>query len=304
MIFISLLRAIKFSTQDIARNVWLSITTVVILLLALFSINLLVTLKVVGQAAITAVTDKIDISLYIKTNAEETDILVLRNRIAALSQVEEVKYISKAQALEDFKSRHQDSPEVLQSLRELGRNPLSPSLVIKPKNIDQYDDLIDRLNKMEDDIIESRNFDSHKVLLGKVNAITAKVNQVSMIVSLIFIFVTIMVVYNAVRVAIYTHRREIKIMRLVGASKWFIRMPYIFSSLIYTLMGVLIIITVYYPFLSLLQPYLEAFFVGYSINILQYFNDNFWAIFGGQFVAASLVNVLASLVAIRKYSKV
>lgn len=300
---ISLLRALKFSLQDIVRNIWLSITTVVIMLLALFSVNMLLTVHMISDAAIDAVKDKIDVNIYIKNAAEESDILALRSRISNLSQVKEVRYISKAQALEDFRTKHQDSPEVLESLRELGKNPLSPTLIIKPNDVGQYDELIERLNQMDDSIIESRNFDSHKTILNRVNLIVDKVNKVGMIVSAIFIFVTIMVVYNAVRVAIYTHRREIKIMRLVGASKWFIRLPYLFSSIFYTMIGVVVIIAVYYPFLSLLQPYLEAFFVGYNINLVAYFNDNFLTIFGGQLIAGSLINMFASWVAIRKYSK-
>jgi cell division transport system permease protein len=304
MILLSFARALKFGLQDVIRNVWLSITTIIILILALFSINMLITVDVISDAAIDAVKEKIDISLYIKNSADEASIAALRSKIAAMSQVKEVQYISKAQALEDFKVRHKDSPDVLESLRELGRNPLSPTMIIKPRDIDQYEDLIDRLNRLEDNIIESRNFDNHKTMLSKVNVITHKVSQVGLMVSMIFIFVTVMVVFNAVRVAIYTHRREIKIMRLVGASKWFIRMPYVFSSVFYTLIGVLVIMALYYPFLSILQPYLEAFFVDYNINLITYYNENFIRIFGMQFLVGSAINMLASLVAIRRYSQV
>lgn len=304
MLFISLFRGIKFSLQDIVRNIWLSITTIIILMLALFSVNTLITVDVISKAAIGAVNDKIDINLFIKTTAEEDDILLLKSKITNFPQVKDVTYISKAQALEDFQNKHKDSPEILDALRELGSNPLSPTLVIKPKDVVQYEDLIDQLNKINDPIIESRNFDNHKALLSKVNYVTDKVRQVGLAVSSIFIFVTIMVVFNAVRVAIYTHRREIKIMRLVGASKWFIRMPFIFSSIVYTFIGVLFIAGIYYAFLTILQPYLEAFFVGYNINLIQYFNANFLNIFGAQFIILSLVNMVASLVAIRKYTKI
>lgn len=304
MLFISLFRGIKFSLQDIVRNIWLSITTIIILMLALFSVNTLITVDVISKAAIGAVNDKIDINLYIKTATEEGDILLLKSKITNFPEVKEITYISKAQALEDFKNKHKDSPEILDALRELARNPLSPTLIIKPKNIDQYEGLIERLNKINDPIIESRNFENHKALLSKVNYITGKVRQIGLIVSSIFIFVTIMVVFNAVRVAIYTHRREIKIMRLVGASKWFIRMPFLFSSIVYTFIGVFFIAAIYYAFLTILQPYLEAFFVGYNINLIQYFNENFFKIFGAQFIILSFVNMVASLVAIRKYTKI
>ena len=104
--------------------------------------------------------------------------------------------------------------------------------------------------------------------------------------------------------AIYTHRNEIGIMRLVGASNWFIRLPFLVSSLLYTLLAMIIVVIIFYAFLSLLHPYLQTFFMGYNFNILTYFTNNFWNIFGLEFLLATIVNVTASLLAVGKYSKV
>ena len=304
MVFLSFLRIIKFSFQDIYRNIWLSIVTITILILALFSINLLLAVRVISETAIGAVKDKIDVSLYLKPGSTEEEIMALKGQVSNLTQVKEVNYISKAQALEFFQEKNKDNPEILQALRELGKNPLTPSLVIIPKSAEVATELIEELNKIESDLIESRNFTDHKLLLNKINSITDKVNKIGMIISLIFILITLLVVYNAVRVEIYTHREEIGIMRLVGASNSFVHMPFLLSSLIYTLIGMIVVILIFYPFLSLLQPYLETFFVGYDINIISYFNSNFIKIFGLQFSAVALINALASLMAVRKYSKV
>jgi len=134
--------------------------------------------------------------------------------------------------------------------------------------------------------------------------ITERVNQAGFAVSLLFIFITLLVLYNTLRVAIYTHRSEIAIMRLVGASDWFIRAPFIISSLLYTLIGVVISGTVFYLFLNLLQPYLEAFFLNYDFNIIHYFQSNFAQFFILEFAAAAAINIIASLVAVRKYSNI
>ena len=301
---LSLIRIIKFSLQDIIRNIWLSIVTIIILILALLSINMLLVVKVVGETAVEAIKEKIDINLFLKSTAKEEEILALKTKISNLDEVKEVTYISKAEALEIFKNKHKDNPEILEALRELGKNPLTPNLVIKPKNLDIFDNLINRLNAIDDDIIESRNFTNYKLMLNKIDNITSKVSEAGLILSSIFIFITLLVIYNSVRVAIYTHRREIMIMRLVGASNWFIQMPYLLSSIIYTLIGVLAIMAIFYPFLHLLQPYLETFFVDYNVNLLTYFYDNMWQIFGIQFLAATFINMIASLIAVRKYSRV
>ncbi|MBU4257273.1 ABC transporter permease [Candidatus Parcubacteria bacterium] len=304
MFLLSFARVIKFSFQDIGRNIWLSIVTMSILILALFSVNMLLTVNVISQAAIGAVKEKIDVNIYIKPDTEESKIMALKAQISGLSQVKDVQYISKAQALESFKEKHQNNPEVMESLKEIGKNPLTPSLVIKPKDVDQYQELIVNLNSIEDDIIESRNFDDHKLMIDKINGITDRVSEAGMVISFTFIIITLLLVYNSIRVAIYTHRREIKIMRLVGASNWFIRAPYLFSSIIYTVVGVSAIVVIYYFFLNLLQPYIETFFIDYDINLAAHFRDNFINIFGLQFLVGIVVNMGASLIAVSKYSKV
>ncbi|MBU4455028.1 ABC transporter permease [Patescibacteria group bacterium] len=304
MFLLSFARVIKFSFQDIGRNIWLSIVTMSILILALFSVNMLLTVNVISQAAIGAVKEKIDVNIYIKPDTEESKIMALKAQISGLSQVKDVQYISKAQALESFKEKHQNNPEVMESLKEIGKNPLTPSLVIKPKDVDQYQELIVNLNSIEDDIIESRNFDDHKLMIDKINGITDRVSEAGMVISFTFIIITLLLVYNSIRVAIYTHRREIKIMRLVGASSWFIRAPYLFSSIIYTVVGVSAIVVIYYFFLNLLQPYIETFFIDYDINLAAHFRDNFINIFGLQFLVGIVVNMGASLIAVSKYSKV
>ena len=304
MFLLSILRVIKFSLQDLARNVWLSVVTIVIIVLALLSVNLLLMVKVLGSAAIDAVKEKVDISLYLKSDGEESRILALKNKISELDSVKEVAYISKQTAVESFREKHKDNQEILQALLELGTNPLSPILVIKPKDINNYEDLIVSLNKIDDQLIESRNFDDHKAMLAKINDLTDKASEVGLAISLLFILITILVVYNTVGVAIYTHRREIGIMKLVGASTWFIRAPYLISGIIYAGLGVAVIIIILYPFLNFFQPYLTVFFSGFKINIVEYYNNNFLMIFGLEFLAVILVNFLASLFAVGKYSKV
>lgn len=301
---LSLYRIIKFSFQDIARNAWLTIVTITILLLALFSINTLITVRLISDNAVAAIKEKIDISLYLKPETPESEIMALKAKIANSDKVKNVLYISKQSALESFREKYQNNQAILAALKELGRNPLSPSLTIIPKNFEESNLLINELKMINNPIIESRDFSDNSVILNKINSITKRVNEIGLFIIGIFILVSLLVVYNTIRVAIYTHRQEIEIMRLVGASNFFIYMPYLFSALIYALLSVLIIIAVFYPLLTLLQPYLEVFFMGYNVNILNYFVDNFLWIFGAQFLVVLAINMIASLFAVRKYARI
>lgn len=301
---LSLYRIIKFSLQDVGRNIWLSIATITILLLALFSINILMTVSVVSDSAAKAVQEKVDISLYLKAEAPENEILALRDNIASSERVKEVIYISREQALTDFREKYKNNQEILAALKELGRNPLSPSFIIIPLSLEDAEMLVNELKALEAPIIESRDFSDNTVVLEKINNITKRVNEVGLFVIAIFILTSLLVVYNTVRVAIYTHRQEIEIMRLVGASNAFVYLPYVVSALIYAIVSTIIIILLFYPFLSILQPYLEVFFMGYNVNILAYFIDNFIWIFGLQFLAVLIINAVASVFAVSRYAKV
>lgn len=297
-------RIIKFSLQDIFRNIWLTIITITILLLALFSINMLISVRLISDNAVSAVKEKINISLYLKADTPENEILALKNQISHSDKVREVTYISKQTALDSFRDKYKNNQAVLIALKELGRNPLSPSLTIAPKDFNNSNLLINELKMLDNQIIESRDFSDNSIILGKINNITKRVNQVGLFIIALFILTSFLVVYNTIRVAIYTHRQEIEIMRLVGASNLFIYMPYVFSAFIYSVLSIAIIIGVFYPFLSLLQPYLEVFFTDYNINILAYFIDNFLLIFGAQFLVILFINVFTSWLAVRKYARV
>jgi cell division transport system permease protein len=304
MFHLSFFRTIKFSVQDIFRNIWLSLVTITILILALFTVNILITIDVISRAAIESVKEKIDVNIYLKGETKEEEALALKAQIEGIKDVRAVEYVSRQAALEAFEEKHSKDPEILAALHELGKNPLSPALVIKPADTTRYKDLIAALNAVQNDNIEARNFDDHELVLSKINSITKKVKEAGLFISAIFVLITILLVYNAVRVAIYTHRKEIRIMRLVGASNWFIRMPYVFSGIVYTAIGIGAAMLVFFPFLNLLQPYLATFFVDYNINILAYFQTNSVRIFGAEFAGLAFVNMLASLIAVSKYSKV
>lgn len=301
---LSFFRIVKFSLQDIVRNIWLSIVTITILILALFSINMLLTVKLVSENAVTAVKEKINISLYFKADASEATILDVRQKVEAMPEVKVATFISKNSALDNFRNKNKNNPEILNALKELGKNPLSPSLIIVPKDFDNSAHLITALKMLESDAIESRDFSDNSVILEKINFITARVNEIGMFLILIFVLTSLLVVYNSIRVAIYTHRQEIEIMRLVGASNFFIYMPYLFSAFVYALVSVVIIIISFYPFLTILQPYLEVFFTSYSVNIITYYVNNFLPIFGLQFLVVFGITLVASLLAARKYAKV
>jgi len=302
--FTSAFRIIKFAWQDFFRNFWLSFVTLTILVLALFSINLLIIFNFVAKSAIVSVEDKININLYFKPAISEDQVFNVQRYLQGLSQVKDVQYISKEQALENFKTKHKDDPKILASLDEIAQNPLGASLVIKAKSTSDYPLILENLSDPQyNNLIESKDFDDHKLVINRISGITQKVSTGVIVIALIFTLISILIIFNAIRMALYTHKEEITAMKLVGATNWFVRAPFLLQGVIFGILSLLITILVLYPLMGFIQPYLSLLLEN-NFNLVSYFNQNFVVIFGLELLGAILMNLISSYWAISKYIRV
>jgi cell division transport system permease protein len=302
---ITILRIFKFAFQNFWRNIWLSLVTVTILVLTLFSINILVVLNFLAQAATASVQDKVDVSVYFKSDASDDVVKNVRSYLLGLSQVKEVKYVSREEALDNFKKLHQENQAIMSSLDELDQNPLGSTLVIKAKNPGDYSFILETLDNPEFiNFIEDKNYDDHAEVIQKINNISSRVDKFGLVLALIFVFIAILIVLNTVRVAIYTHREEIGIMKLVGASDWFVRTPFLVEGAIYAFIAAVILMVLIYPILILSEPYINGFFDGQTVGLVAYYNQNFIYIFGAEFLALAVLNILSASLALNRYLKV
>ena len=305
MILLSFFRVIKFSLQDFARNFWLSIITVTIILLTLFSIDFIIILNYISNASINFIQDKIDITVYLDSNAKPQDIEGFKNEIKSYAEVKSLNYVNKEAALRDFKAKHKDNRNILKSLEEIGENPLMAHFNIKAKKSEDYPRIIEKLESSSfNNLIFSKNYNDHKKLIAKINEISKKVKNIGYFIMALFSLIAILVIYNTIRIAIYVHREEIHIMKLVGATNWFIKAPYLITGIIYSFLAIIISIIALYPLLGLIQPYLSNFFNKENLNLVSYFNDNFIFIFGLEFSILIVLNIIASSLAVRRYLKV
>ncbi len=302
--FTSIFRVIKFAWQDFFRNFWLSIVTLTILVLAFFTVNLLIVFNLVTNTAITSIEDRVDINVYFKADISEDQVQDVQKYLQSMSTVKEVNYISKDQALEAFKLKHQDNPKILQSLEEINKNPLGASLLIKAKNSGDYPVILENLQTPQyNNLIESKDFDDHKIVIERITSITQKVSRGVILVAIIFALISILIIFNAIRMAIYTHREEIIAMKLVGATDWFVEVPFLLQGIIFAFLSIIITIIIIYPLLGFMRPYLQIILEN-NFNIVNYFNQNFIFIFGLEFLVAMILNLISSYIAVKRYVKV
>jgi len=304
-ILITIYRVFKFAFQNFWRNIWLSVITVSMLVLTLLTVNVLVVLNVVTSTAIETVESKIDVSVYFQPDTSDDIIQGAQGYLRSLDQVIDAQLITADQALERFQERHLDEADILRSLEEVDGNPFGSSLIVKARSSKDFNFILESLeNPQYRDYIEKKEFDDYEEIITNINNITDKVRWFGFALSGIFMLIAILIVFNTVRVAIFIHREEISIMRLVGASSTFIRSPFLVEAVLFSLLATLITIIITYPVLGVLEPRFDAFFGTTSTGLLDYYNINLLMIFGAQFIGIAFINILASSIAMRKYLKI
>ena len=159
------------------------------------------------------------------------------------------------EALSDFKKRHENDPKILDALNELDQNPLGASLVIKAKRTDDYPFLLEALKNPQFDFsIESKTYDDHAEAIKRVRDLGASARVFGAILIAIFGLFSVLIVFNTVRVAIYTQREEIGIMRLVGASGSFVRLPFVLEGIFIALLASLIAAVIIAGAVTFIEP--------------------------------------------------
>jgi cell division transport system permease protein len=306
MIWIKIKRIIKAGFINFWRNGWISLATILIMVITLFSIGSLFFSRAILGTILSQIQDKVDISIYFKTDTSEQDILSLKNSISKLAEVKSIEYISAEQALADFKERHKDNALITQSLEEIGKNPLGAILNVKAKETSQYETIAKFLeaesNSPSGSGIDKINYFQNKTVIDRLSKILDSAKNLGGIISIILVIISVIITFNTIRLAIYISREEIGVMRLVGASGKFVSGPFIVEGVIYGVISAVITVVLFYPLVLWLGPITESFFSG--INLFHYYISNFGQLFLILLLTGTVLGGLSSFIAIRRYLKV
>ena len=307
MFITNLKRIIKTGFINFCRNGIVSISAVLVMIVTLFTVIILILSNVLLDSAFNHIKNKIDINVYATTIALPEEVLALKESLEFLPEVDRVEYVSREQALANFKERHRHDELTLQALNELGENPLGAILNIKAKEISQYAGIANFLESEiiltegEASIIERVNYYQNKIAIDKLNKIINAVNSCGFALAIILIMVSTLITFNTIRLAIYISREEIKVMRLVGANNNYIRGPFIFEGVIYGVISTFTTMILFYPILFWLNPFIENIFF---IDLLTYYSSHLLQIFAITVAISVFLGIIASILAVRKYLKI
>ena len=299
---ITLKRVIRAGYLSFRRNGWLSAATVMVITLALVVVGILVFLGAVAGTVLEALETKIDISVYFKPDSGEESIFSVKKELELLPNVAEVRYVSKDQALEDFRERHKANALVIGALEELGDNPLEASLNIRAEDPLNYAAISDFLLKKNYPSVDKINYFENEKVIQRLSSIISSVRGGGAVLALFLAFIAVLVAFNTVRLAIYTMREEIGIMRLVGATQWFIRGPFLVSGVIYGFLAAVVTTLFFFPLSWVASPRIATLVPGF--DLFQYFVSNSWELTGMMLAIGICLGVVSSFIAIRRYLKI
>lgn len=300
-------RIVKAGFVGFWRNAFVSLASIFVMTVTLFVIVSTMLLDQLLGASLQNIQDKVDINVYFVTDAPQEDIDALATSLEALSDVTDVSFTSREEALRDFRERYRGDEVAIQALEELDENPLGASLAIRARETSQYESIAQFIDEQQApgapgaQIIDRVNFGKNKEAIEKLSGIINAVERASFVTMIVLVIAAVLITFNTIRLAIYTAREEISVMRLVGASNTYIRGPFMLQGVMYGVVSGVLSLLIAYPMLLWIGPETQAFF---QFNLFNYFVTNFGYIFMVIVGTGVALGLLSSVMAISRHLRV
>lgn len=299
--FISLIRVFKFAAKNFWRNIWLSLATVSVIVLTLISVSFIAFVNVLASQAVAAVKERVDISVYFKPEVTPQEVRIIQTKLQTFPEIQDVRYVSREDSVKMLQDTYKNDVMIIESLKELGANPLGDTIIVKARDLADYPVILDALEKSQyRGLIEDKNYEDSQVYISKIYNVTDKVKKAGWVMSAVFAGIAILIVFNTIRIAIYTHSEEINIMKLVGAGNWFIRGPFLVEAALYAITGTALTMILLFPVLHVVDPYVMSFFEG-SFSIFSYYAQSVLAFSAYHLLGIALLTMIASFLAVGRY---
>lgn len=301
---LKLWRTFKEGKENFRRNGWLTFATVSILTLSLFIVSLSFLIGLTTNLILENMRSKVSVSVSFNPDVAEDRILEIKNELSKYTkEIVSVEYVSRDKALETFLAESGNDPIIAQAIKEIGENPLLASLIIKAIKPEDYPLIVNQIESstFQNDISRI-NYAKNKKIFERLDHINQTTKKAGLILGCIFIFVSILITFNTIRITIYSHRQEFEIMRLVGASNIYVRMPFVFEGALYGLVAAVLTIVLLFGMAYYTAPLTEGALP--QGNVMNLFLGSFWAILSGLILFGISLGVVSSAIAIRRYLKV
>lgn len=303
--FTLLKRIIGLGWQNLGRDSSIAAANVFIIMIPILLTSLIFTLKDVSAFLVKEIQNKADISVYFNESVIEDDIMRVKDKISGITGIGKVEYVSKDQALEVFRQRHQDNQVLLESIGEINGNPLPSLLHVSAASPSQFDQVSELLAQSDyKGMVYKIDYNEQKTkeTIQNIFAFTDQAQKIGLAMFGVLGLISLLVTFNTVRTAILSRKREVGIQRLVGASRWFIRGQFLVEGLIFGILAAAFSLFVSAAVCWYVSPALAQSLSG--MNLWGNFTANFWSLLGLQLAVGAGLGVFSSLIAVSRHLKV
>ena len=314
---ISIWRIVRYGVQGFRRNIWLSAIAIITMILTIVTITIFALGNIVATKKYQEFNTKIDYNIFIKDGASDADVSVLKQSVTDRPEVQSNIYYDKEAVRKRFDQIF-SSEDALKGLFTPDNNPLPREIDVKFKNpnqIDSFDQFVRQ--KRFEQVIDDTSYRNNKSLITNYIRLTNFLRIFGISFTVFFVFIAVLVILNTIRLAIYSRREEVEVMRLVGATQSYIRGPFLVEGILFGALGSLVSAVLTWAFLRQLQVVLASslsdnttnfisdLFSGSFENIttISGFNNLFGQLFILQLGVGMALGVICSYLAVRRYLK-
>lgn len=301
-------RVIHTGIVNFIRNASLAIAAMAVMVVTLTIVLFSVVTNATFNNTIAQITNKIDVSVFLKDNASPTQTKKLISQIKQLPNVKNVEYLDKQQALHQYQKQNAGNEQLLTAINQTS-NPIPPTIHIQPDNLNNINGIKNFLIKPANLALQTEGSPSYsgdrKEAIDKITHATNVLREIGIILVIVFTIVCALIIFNTIQMAIFNRRDEIQIMRLLGASTGYIRGPFVVESVIYGILsGVISLLIVNAAFLASSNT-LQASSLGLlDINYAStYFGSHFWVLLAMQLMLGIVIGAVSSIIATRRFLK-
>ncbi len=265
-------RIMKYGTRGFSRNIWLSSAATIVMAITLIILFVTVVASVILTNTAEMMKDKIDITIYLKPNTSQQDLDKLTEEIKKDPNIKSVETSTSEEEYEKFLIENGDSEEILNILDDemtkMMIAKMQATMRIKVYNVDNLDSIKETVENGETfrEFTDKEMPPTYDVNRAEINTITSWARMArtgGIILAAVFLVISILIIFSTIRMAIFSRREEIYMMKLVGADRSFIRGPFLIEAEICGVIAGIVAGTVSYFGFRFLSPKLA----NYGINV-------------------------------------
>lgn len=295
----------KESLRGFTRNLSTTLGSIITIFLSLLIIGVFLVGGAMVDRIVSSVEKEVSVTVYVADEASTSDIQSLQSYIKGLSGVASVSFTTKDQALENFKQMNSGS-NIAEQLGD--ENPLPASINVElsdPQSVESVAKQIES-NSIFKAICDNPSDPAKSINYGqktveRLFSVTNYIRYVGVALIALLIFIALVFINNTIRLAILARRKEIAIMRLVGASNGFIRGPFLMEGALHAVIGSLLAVGSIELIRQLLIPRLQSALTFLSIDVSM---TTYLFVYLGLVVAGLIIGLIGSALAMRRYLKV